>query len=129
MCASQQHESDACPDSKNESFLQGNCTEQPSRRGLGIEGATLLGMKHAQCMLVTDARVMIAVDSLWLDGVYIRLKRRNMDTPLSFITAESTMWMTHVSIQGDGFGSTGSAFIAKYGSFYAECTSPSLHPG
>ena len=81
-------------------------------------------MKHRQCALVTDARVIVAGDSLWLDGVYIRLKRTTPDyAPISFITAESTMWITHTTIQGDGSnGTTGSAVLATFGSLYAECT-------
>lgn len=78
-------------------------------------------------MIVTDARVMIAEDSLWLDGLYIRLKRVGQHVPISYISAESTMWMTHVTIQGDGANaSTGSAVMTTFGTFYAEGTARNM---
>lgn len=104
--------------------VQGNCSHTPSLQNIDSSGAPLLRMKPRQCLILTDARVLSASDSLWLDGVYIRLKRKRKTpdyTPVSFVNAESTMWMTHTTIQGDGSNhTTGSAVLATYGSFYAE---------
>jgi hypothetical protein len=103
--------------------VQGNCSTTPTAKELGLSGKPLLHLKPKQCVITTDSRVIIAADSLWLDGLYIRLKRHQERAPISFITAESTMWMTHTTIQGDGLnGTTGSALIASFGTFHAECT-------
>jgi hypothetical protein len=94
--------------------LQGNCAgAPPSAASLGLSGASLLPLLPYQCLLIADVNLLdTELDSqLWLDGVYVRYRRTGrfpLDSSgyhfYGFIFSYGSLWMTAVTLQGDGDG-------------------------
>jgi hypothetical protein len=84
--------------------MQGNCAgAPPSAASLGLSGAPLLPLLPYQCLLIADVQLLrTSEDSqLWLDGLYVRYLGGHFNT---FISNESYLWMTAVTLQGDSDG-------------------------
>jgi hypothetical protein len=76
-----------------------------------------------QCVIVSDLELMEPTQELWLDGLYIRHHRTNRtDTAAVIGCFEScNLWMTTVTIQGDGSQDpTRGAIWIETGQVYAE---------
>jgi hypothetical protein len=87
--------------------MQGNCAAAPpSAASLGLSGAPLLPLLPYQCLLITDMQLLQTDfnSELWLNGLYIRYRRTTrIDQPISeFILTAGNLWMTAVTLQGDG---------------------------
>jgi hypothetical protein len=86
-------------------WLQGNCSANPPAELLASLSDTVLEpLLPGQCLLVTDGDLFdIMENDLWLDSVYIRLKRTNRDSLPSFVyvDANGALFMTAVTLQGD----------------------------
>jgi hypothetical protein len=93
--------------------MQGNCAgAPPSAASLGLSGTPLLPLLPYQCLLIADINLLgTAYHELWVDGLYVRYRRTgrflpNQDGYLfdEFIYSYDRMWMTAVTLQGDGNG-------------------------
>jgi hypothetical protein len=88
--------------------MQGNCAAAPpSAAPLGLSGAALLPLLPYQCLLIADMDLLYAESpsQLWLDGLYVRYRRTaRVDEFYNYLKTESKMWMTAVTLQGDGDG-------------------------
>lgn len=88
---------------------QGNCTTVPTLGSLGYDESSLLPLrtlKSGQCvMLSMHALFSVSGIPMWLDSVYLRM----LPSPGSYLppilsTSDTSLWMTNVSLQGDGDG-------------------------
>lgn len=60
----------------------------PTHAGLGLSGVGLLPVKQSQCMLVADRNLLASSSAaLWLQGLYVRLRRVTGGTFNYFIGA------------------------------------------
>lgn len=92
--------------------MQGNCEGlAPPSPYLDPSHVPLRPLLPRQCLLLADDDLLIVYSSqVWLDGLYVRLTTpRDTETGLfgSFIslgTNESQVWMTDVTLQGNGNG-------------------------
>jgi hypothetical protein len=119
--------------------MQGNCTgAPPSAASLGLSGAPLLPLLPYQCLLVADAQLLGMDSQLWLDGLYVRYRSTgrlmvgHRGTSgfwrtagyYSFIKIHNlgSLWMTAVTLQGDGDGifDCESCGLLTLGKVYAE---------
>jgi hypothetical protein len=106
--------------------MQGNCAAAPpSAASLGLSGAALLPLLPYQCLLIADMDLLYAVSTsqLWLDGLYVRYRRTAcVDEFYEFLKTESKMWMTAVTLQGDGDGvdDCDTCGVCSGGQVYAE---------
>jgi hypothetical protein len=112
--------------------MQGNCAgAPPSAASLGLSGAPLLPLLPYQCLLISDMRLLgLGFSSqLWLDGLYVRYRRMGRYPPddfgyhtEEFITIWASLWMTAVTLQGDGDGifECQSCGLFTFGNVYAE---------
>jgi hypothetical protein len=79
-------------------------------------------MRPEQCILITYADVMDVFGDLWIDRVYLRLKRLFRDNVPRMIEAldSARLWMTNVTLQGDGNADRNCQGLFVSGSVYAE---------
>jgi hypothetical protein len=90
--------------------MQGNCAAAPpSAASLGLSGAqpALLPLLPYQCLLIADMDLLFASrpSQLWLDGLYVRYSRTaRVDSFYEFLFTYGKMWMTAVTLQGNGDG-------------------------
>lgn len=93
------------PEEVYEYMLQGNCNDPPPDELVKhITGTELLPLKPGQCLLTTDASLMnVEHGNMWLDGVYVRQKHTDSYyQSLISVGRKGTLWMTSVTLQGDG---------------------------
>ena len=107
--------------------VQGNCKSQPSAAELGLAGtAGLQDWQAGQCVIVTDVRLMSVFQNLWLHGLYIRHHATTRTGTESWSVVwcgskDCNLWMTDVTIQGDGSKDSGKgALHVSGGQVYAE---------
>ena len=94
--------------------MQGNCTQPPPQDLLPADyddtagDFPMLPLRKNQCLLLIDGPLLAAEERLWLDGLYIRMKRqeRSQDEVVFTQTWDVPferrgLWMTDVTIQGD----------------------------
>jgi hypothetical protein len=92
--------------------MQGNCRgAPPSAASLGLSGAPLLPLLSYQCLLIADVQLLWVDSQLWLDGIYVRYRRTGRVTSSEghcngFIFNQGSLWMTAVTLQGDGDSSS-----------------------
>lgn len=105
--------------------IQGNCMEQPSSEHLNLTGSNLLNdWKPGQCVIVTDIALFSISQNMWIDNLYFRYKhtQRSSTNKLIFAASKScNLWMTNVTIQGDGYDDpTWGALSIEGAQVYAE---------
>jgi hypothetical protein len=95
--------------------MQGNCAhEPPSAVALQLSGAELLARKPGQCLLVVSGDTLdVASGNAWLDNLYLRVRSTGADADPAVLTVHQVaqLWMTNVTIQGDG-GTGSQALVA-----------------
>jgi hypothetical protein len=72
---------------------------------LPIGSAPLKPLLPGQCLLFTDGHLFsVEEGDLWLDFLYIRLKRslRDVSPSLVYVGFSGWLWLTGVTLQGDG---------------------------
>lgn len=81
--------------------------EPPSPEHLNLTGATPLNdWKPGQCVIVTDVALFSIAQNMWLDNLFFRYKHTERSSTYKLIYAASetcNLWMTNVTIQGDGY--------------------------
>jgi hypothetical protein len=86
--------------------VQGNCTDEPDATLLGVlSGAPLAERLPGQCVIVTDVRWLQTAEGLWLDSLLIRHQTgaaREARNQLLICESVCKLWMTDVTLQGDG---------------------------
>jgi hypothetical protein len=87
--------------------MQGNCERAPPEELVNdISGTELLPLKPKQCLLIAGESLMnVEQGDLWLDGLYVR--QRSAETIYSSLISvggQGSLWMTSVTLQGDGDG-------------------------
>lgn len=87
--------------------MQGNCLEAPSSSNIAlyIADSLLKDWRPGQCVIVTDVRLMSVYSSIWLHKLYIRHHSTTRSDTMSVIwcgTEDCNLWMTDVTLQGDG---------------------------
>lgn len=87
--------------------MQGNCSEAPPQSLLNRLGGlvSLRPLRAQQCIIVTDMDLLrVQYGPLWLDNLYVRLRRSSRDERPQLIEAEfdGKAYLTRVTIQGDG---------------------------
>lgn len=110
--------------------MQGNCTHadiKPSELlRLPDYKAPLRGVRPQQCLIALNSGFLKAVGpSLWIDNIFFRLHKSTDEKRIApfvdFSTAD--VWMTKVTMQGDGDGipdCTICGFYSVFGAIYAE---------
>ena len=84
--------------------VQGDCAANPGPAISDVTGADLLALLPRQCLLVTDTHFLnVTNSSLWMDNLYIRLKRstRTPLLPILLTTDRSSpgMYITGITFQ------------------------------
>lgn len=107
-------------------MLQGNCSHEPTAEQLPLYNGAQSEWKPGQCVILTDVELVELELQLWLDNLYIRhvtTPRTDTVSVLWCVTEMCQMWMTSVTIQGDGDGdpSSGALWVTG-GLVYAEGT-------
>lgn len=93
-------------------LLQGNCTDLPAPThgslGLLASSAPLRSLKPHQCVILSDnSPFQVSFADLWIENVYVRMVTPSSGALDPLLTAErSSVWMTNVTLQGDGDKST-----------------------
>ena len=66
----------------------------------------LRGLLPGQCLLLVDHLLMWMDDRMWLDNLYVRLASPRYNEFGGFVTGgnASELWMTGVTLQGNGDG-------------------------
>jgi hypothetical protein len=109
--------------------MQGNCAgAPPSAASMGLSGAPLLPLLPLQCFLIADTNLWRSGSQLWLDGLYVRYRRTGRYDRYKlinpFIFYFGSLWMTAVTLQGDGDGildcQEDCGVYLQYGKMYAE---------
>lgn len=86
--------------------MQGNCRAGVTAESLGLSGA-LVPRLPGQCVIITDTTLLSERQNLWIDSLYIRFKKTDrsddrVESVVKCIGEECNMWMTSVTVQGDG---------------------------
>lgn len=104
--------------------MQGNCTQKPSDKDLGLSDVPVIDWKSGQCVLVTDVMLMEVYQNLWLDSLYVRhytTPRTDTNYVVWCGTENCNLWMTSVTLQGDGIiDPVNGALFVSGGNFYGE---------
>jgi hypothetical protein len=113
--------------------MQGNCAgAPPSAASLDLSCAPLLPLLPYQCLIIADMDLLWTDFQLWLDGLYVRYRcTTRADSFYNFIAVSGQLWMTAVTLQGDGNGvpDCASCGIRTDRHSYAEGMSPCpTHP-
>ena len=88
----------------------GNCSAPPPDEdalGLPPAAARLRPLLPGQCLIVTDGdTIYMNGGGLWLDNVYMRLRRSTREQFAEFIqvATSSQLWIANSTFQGDGNG-------------------------
>lgn len=104
-------------------LLQGNCMTPPSPEALSLTGRPLLtDWKPGQCVIVTDVHLMYVAQNMWLDNLFIRhTKTERGGRPILATESEScNLWMTNVTLQGEGTMDPVWPVFVSDGQVYAE---------
>lgn len=112
--------------------MQGNCTSEPSSIAFGLTGAPFIDRRPGQCLIVTDVRLFSSKQDIWIDSLYLRYhstSRSLSDAAEDLIwcsTASCNLWMTSITLQGDGITDTKyGGMQAVGGNVYADGVPPS----
>lgn len=87
--------------------VQGNCAGAAPSFKLPPSHAPLRPLLTGQCLLLADEQVLSAGSRLWLDGLYFRLtspRHRLFSQLIVTHGAGTEVWMTNVTLQGNGDG-------------------------
>lgn len=113
--------------------IQGNCVDEPSEEKLGLTGPGL-DRSPGQCVIASDTTLIWLENSLWLDNLYIRYSASTAfeddyyNDILECSSPDCNLWLTSVTMQGDGPGDkTAGAIWAKESQVYAEGESYQIH--
>ena len=87
--------------------MQGNCTGDPPQAFLNSLGGVVALRPRAtqQCVILTDMDLLrIQYGPMWLDNLYVRLRRSARDDQPQLIESEfdGQAYLTRMTIQGDG---------------------------
>ena len=108
--------------------MQGNCGDIAPSFTPPTGHAPLRDMMPGQCLLLADSPfIQLPQSQLWLDGLHVRLTSpRGADfTSLVWTGSNAELWMTGVTLQGNGdgvrdcwhCGFSGSGMLHAEGSF------------
>lgn len=85
---------------------QGNCSSATTAAALSLsEGVPLSERQVGQCLLVTDLQCIQVYQNLWPHCLYIRhhrTPRTHTEDVVYCATEYCNLWMTDVTLQGDG---------------------------
>lgn len=98
-CDARAHSRHAC--------MQGNCVDPPpSAVALQLSGNGLAPRRGNQCVLTTPVdTIQVNAGNVWLDSLYLRLRTTGVTFSypgLISSTAAGRLWMTNITMQGDG---------------------------
>ena len=86
--------------------MQGNCGDVAPSFTPPTGHAPLRELLPGQCLLLADDNSMLVGGQLWLDGLYVRLTspRDGKFSRFLLSTDNAVLWMTGVTLQGNGSG-------------------------
>ena len=103
--------------------MQGNCTSPlPAyAAAASLGGSPLATPQPQQCLLLVDAAaIQIGEGDLWLGNVLLRFKSTARSTaesaggsPIVEVGSEGRLWMTNVTMQGHGAGTSVQTLFAQ----------------
>jgi hypothetical protein len=83
--------------------VQGNCKSQPSPQALAIPATSFAdSLIPGQCVLLTDVRLFVIEQNLWLDSLFIR-SHSSVDNFQPLVAGRGkwcNVWLTSVVLQG-----------------------------
>ena len=89
-----------------------------------LTGAPITQVRPGQCVIVTDLLLLAVRQNLWMDNLYIRHHTTDRTDSTSAVWSGSkdcNLWMTSITIQGDGVGDPHLGALALVGGqLYAE---------
>jgi hypothetical protein len=84
--------------------MQGNCQTEPSAAALGLNETDLAEYKSGRCVLVTDFRLMLPQQRLWLDSLHVQHRTTSRSDTNDLIGCYGEichLWLTSVTLRGD----------------------------
>jgi hypothetical protein len=84
--------------------MKGNCETEPSAEALGLSEFYLTERKPGHCILVTDVRLMLPQQNLWLDSLHVQHRTTERSDTIELLGCYGVscrLWLTSITLRGD----------------------------